>query len=314
MLQTLEVEPFLNLQGPLYDVRSPGEFLQGTIPSSLSLPLFSDQERADIGTVYKTDPTQAFLLGLEKASPKLVLLAQEGLKRKSEVTRLFCFRGGQRSGSVAWLFRLFGIPTITLKGGYKAFRRFCLNTLSKQYNFQVLGGLSGSGKTALLKHYRNEGKQILDLEAMANHKGSAFGRQGTQPSNEAFENALSIALHHMDPQEPIWIEDESRMIGTCKIPDAIYLQMKQAPLYLLEASQEQRLQRLIAEYGGLSQATLIQGVHSLTKRLGEVRVKKIIAHIQDNRLSEAALMLLDYYDKAYIHGLQKRPQSRERLR
>ena len=309
MLETLGIEDFLKLPGPLYDVRSPSEFIQGTIPGAWSLPLFSDEERKEVGIFYKKNPSAAFLLGLKFAGPKLTSLAEEGLKSKTAGrTRIFCFRGGQRSGSIAWLFRTAGVLATTLQGGYKAFRRLVFKTFSKTYTFKVIGGLSGSGKTALLHQLKQEGKQVIDLEALAGHKGSVFGHLGkaTQPSNESFENSLAYSLMAMIAEEPIWIEDESRRIGSCKIPDPIYLQMKQASFHYLETPKVCRQERLILEYGNFPKEELVKAVFSLIKRLGEMRTREIINYIQENRLEEAVVLLLDYYDKAYLHSIHSR--------
>lgn len=312
LLEALKIADFLKVQGPLYDVRSPLEYIHGTIPEALNLPLFTDEERKGVGTLYKQNPTAAFLLGLKFAGPKLSFFAEEGIKRNLEgIARIFCFRGGQRSGSMAWLFRSSGVKTVTLQGGYKAFRRFVLNTFCKSYNFQVIGGMSGSGKTDFLYQLKSEGKQVIDLEGLAQHKGSAFGLLGkpAQPSSEAFENALAYQLHLMNADEPIWIEDESRMIGSCKIPDPIYLQMKTASFHLLEVSKEKRLERLLVEYGCCHQDDLIAATLSLKKKLGELSTKKIITCIQNQELKEAASLLLEYYDKTYLYSMRKRNSS-----
>lgn len=302
-----EIEKFIKTPGPLFDVRSPGEFLQGSIPGAINLPLFSDQERAEVGTLYKqVSPESAFLHGLKITGPKLVDFVSEGLKHKSPL-RLFCFRGGQRSGSMAWLFRSAGIQTTTLQGGYKAFRKYILESFSLNYDLRVIGGLSGSGKTALLNQLQKDGHQVIDLEEIAGHRGSVFGLLGKdrQPTSEAFENQLGFNLANMDPAKPLWIEDESRMIGSCKIPDAIYSQMLQAPLLLLESPLEERLRRLIRDYGLLPKNELIHATRALKKRLGEVRTKEVIACIEDEDLSKAASLLLSYYDQTYLYSISK---------
>jgi tRNA 2-selenouridine synthase len=308
----MNLEAFLKLPGPLYDVRSPGEFLQGTIPNSLNLPLFSDAERAEVGTVYKqVNPQDAYLLGLKFAGPKLANFVAEGLKTTcNHPTRLFCFRGGQRSGSMQWLFQSAGISTITLKGGYKAFRRFVLETFAKPYELKVLGGLTGSGKTEHLLKLKSEGEQIIDLEALAKHRGSAFGRLGRQPSTESFENSLACALFDLDAKRPIWIEDESRLIGYCKIPDLLYAQMQKAPFSFLESSKSDRINRLVQDYGHFPKPCLIQATQVLSKRLGAVRTKEIIAFIQEEHFQKAASLLLDYYDRTYLYSLEKNKRIR----
>lgn len=307
MHEILPVEEFIKSPGHLIDVRSPGEFLQGSIPGASNLPLFTDQERAEVGTLYKqVSPESAFLRGLEISGPKLSRFVSEAHKHKSPL-RVFCFRGGQRSGSMAWLFRSAGIQTTTLQGGYKAFRRDILELFSQKLDLRVIGGLSGSGKTALLQQLKLEGHQTIDLEALAGHCGSAFGLLGKckQPTSESFENQLGFILAHLDPSKPIWIEDESRMIGSCKIPDALYSQISGAPLLFIESPLEERLKCLLRDYGSIPKQELISATIVLKKRLGEVRTKEIIAYIEEGDLSKAATLLLSYYDQTYLFSISK---------
>lgn len=295
----LEIEEFLNTPGPLYDIRSPGEFLQGTIPGALNLPLFSDEERKQVGTVYKKEsPKAAFLLGLDFVGPKMRGFIE---KVASEQPRLFCFRGGMRSQSMAWLFSNAGMEPVLLKGGYKTFRRFVLKTLENTYPFQVLGGMTGSGKTSLL---RSQQGQFLDLEALACHRGSAFGKmEEIQPTNEHFENCIATALWKMDPSKPIWIEDESRMIGSCKIPDTLYKQMHQAPLYMLQTPLEQRVELLVKEYAAYPH--LKDAVLCIRKRLGRARTDLILECIEEKNFKKAVFLLLEYYDQAYMYSIKR---------
>lgn len=300
-------EEFIKSPGFLIDVRSPGEFLQGTIPGAINLPLFSDQERAEVGTLYKqVSPECAFLRGLEIAGPKLSCFVTEALKYKSPL-RVFCFRGGKRSGSMACLFKSAGIQTSILHGGYKAYRTYVQDLFTQKLDLRVIGGLSGSGKTALLHQLARDGHQVIDLEALAGHRGSVFGLLGKtwQPSSESFENQLGFVLAHLDPSKPVWIEDESRMIGSCKIPDALYSKMLAAPLLFVESSIEERLKCLVQDYGTFPKNELIQASLSLKKRLGEVRTKEVIACIEEDDLSKAASLLLSYYDKTYLYSIKK---------
>lgn len=304
----IDVDAFLHVQGPLYDVRSPIEFTQGTISGAINLPLFSDEERTAVGTTYKQQcPQDAFLLGLKIAGPKLASFVTEALKREREgPARVFCFRGGQRSGSIAWLFRTAGLETHTLQGGYKRFRTWVQQILKQSLKLVVLGGLTGSGKTAFLHQLQKEGKQIIDLENLANHRGSVFGQLDKQPTYESFENRLALHIASLNTQETIFVEDESRMIGTCKIPDAFFLQMQTAPMQLIETSTEIRVKRLVEEYGQLPEDTLIQAVYSLKKRLGPNRTEEAIAAIIAKDLPKAVILLLHYYDKSYLYSLGKR--------
>lgn len=301
----LDVESFLKTPGPLYDIRSPGEFLQGTLPGAINLPLFSDEERCAVGTVYKkVSPKAAFLLGLEYVGPKMRSFVE---KVSDNSPRLFCFRGGMRSSSMGWLFSQAGMKPLLLQGGYKAFRTFALKTLEKTYPLHILGGLTGSGKTSLLRSLKGEGVQILDLEELARHKGSAFGKMEgeNQPTNEQFENLIAIDLWKMNSDTPIWVEDESRMIGSCKIPDSLYKQMQKSPFYLLQTPLEQRLALLLEDYGNHPQNHLKEAVLCIKKRLGGVRTELILQCIGDKNLTKAAELLLEYYDQAYMFSIKR---------
>lgn len=307
MCKTVSIEEFLDQSGTFFDVRSPIEYHHAHIPGAHSLPLFSDPERAIVGTLYKKQGKEAALVeGLKFAGPKLALFAEEALKAKNGA-KIYCFRGGMRSQSMGWLFGLTGVPCITLKGGYKAFRKTVLSTFEKSYHFKVVGGLTGSGKTAHLKQLHEQGEQTIDLESLAGHRGSAFGALGNlqQTSTEQFENHLAMQLRTQDPSRPIWIEDESRMIGTCKIPDAIYMQLASAPLHLLTTHFEARVERLVKEYGGFDKDALILATKKLTKKLGGAKTEIIIRAIEESELKTACSLLLEYYDATYTHHLEK---------
>lgn len=303
-----EVEAFLSQPGALYDVRSPLEYSHAHIPGAKSFPLFSDAERAIVGTIYKKEgKDRAILKGLELVGSKLPSFAKAALE-ESEPIKMYCFRGGMRSQSVAWLFSFVGKKPITLPGGYKAFRKFVQGQFDRPWNFQVLGGLTGSGKTAQLNAFLKEGKQVLNLEKIASHRGSAFGfiGQPKQPTNESFENLLAIELFKMDSTQPIWVEDESRMIGTCKIPDALFHQMQASTHFFLDKPFEERVSHLVSEYGTFPIDTLIEATEKIERKLGGSKTKETILALQNGQLETACKLLLEYYDTAYIHNMKKR--------
>jgi tRNA 2-selenouridine synthase len=201
---------------PVIDVRSPAEYKHAHIPGAFSLPLFSDEERAIVGTAYKQESREAAIKhGLDFFGPgmkKMVEEAEEkvrihGLKNKqkedatenSKIILIYCWRGGMRSAAVAWLLDLYGFKVFTLAGGYKKFRNYVLETFSFPYQIKILGGYTGSGKTGVLKTLRNSGEAVIDLEDIAKHKGSAFGNIGMplQPTQEMFENILGMELRNM---------------------------------------------------------------------------------------------------------------------
>ena len=206
----------------IIDVRSPKEFSQGHIPGAYNLPLFSNEERALVGTCYKQKGKEpAIKLGLEIVGPKMASFIEDARKISPNKQMLVhCWRGGMRSSSMAWLLELTGFDVSILKGGYKAYRNFALAIFNEDYKLKILGGKTGSGKTQLLHQMNKLGIQIIDLEAIAHHKGSAFGKIGhdAQPTSEQFENNLAMALQTLNAKKEIWLEDESKGIGKCFIP------------------------------------------------------------------------------------------------
>lgn len=311
MTKLLDIHLFLSHTAPLLDVRSPSEFTQGHIPGAVSFPLFTNEERAEVGTLYKRLGKEAAVkLGLKFVGPKLSSFIEiaESLAIPNKRFRLYCWRGGMRSSSLAWLLETAGFECFVLEGGYKIFRRWALEQFTKTYSFLVLGGLTGSGKTDLLHHLEKLHEQIIDLEKLARHSGSSFGHLGhpKQPSTEHFENGLAYHLSLLDINTPIWIEDESRMIGTCHIPEGIWTQMRHARLLWIECSKEERIERLLQAYGNHAPNSLIRATERLSKKLGEVRMKQAVQHIQNCDLEKALSVILDYYDQAYLYSCKRR--------
>jgi tRNA 2-selenouridine synthase len=295
---------------PLLDVRSPSEFQSGHVPGAISMPLFTDQERALVGTCYKTaGPTAAFDLGLSFVGPRLAQIVRGARAlTDSGPVNVMCWRGGQRSSSVAWLLRAGGIEATPFPGGYKAFRFAMRAVFERSWTLQVIGGQTGCGKTELLYEIRDKGEQILDLEAAAHHRGSAFGQvnQPPAPTQEHFENRIGWALANLDPSVPVWVEDESRMLGSCKIPDAFYEQMLMAPLWTIARSKKERVDRLLRIYAPAGPSELGSCTWKLHKRLGRELTHRIIQLIQQGELDQAIAALLPYYDKGYLFCMKKR--------
>lgn len=321
-----ELKDFLSGEGVILDVRSPSEFLHAHLPDAVSLPLFSDQERATVGTTYKKEGRQAAIeLGIKIAGPKAAdILAKarslvQAYGSGKPAARVHCWRGGMRSAAVASLLGAVGIRCITLRGGYKSYRRFCLEQLDCQKPIIILGGLTGSGKTAMLAALKRRGQQVLDLEQLACHRGSAYGalRGICQPSSEQFENDIAWGWSHFDATKPVWIEGESRLIGRCKIPEGLERQMCQAPIILVERPIQERLEIIFRDYSAMDKEYLIEATSRLSKRLGSEAAKNIIdllesgSFFQDkNKAMELiADTILRYYDKTYLHAIQARHQT-----
>ena len=232
---------------------------------------------------------------------------------KTGNVRVHCWRGGERSASVAWLLDRAGFKNVyLLKGGYKAYRGSVLNEYDRPWDLRVIGGYTGSGKTELLGHLRALGQQTIDLEAIANHKGSSFGAIGEhpQPGTEHFENLLFDALRQVDPERPLWLEDESQLIGRVKIPDTFFKQMRHALCFFVDMPREERAQRLVGDYGAFPVEELAAATKRIEKRIGPQHCKTALEALDQGDFHTVAMITLSYYDKTYSHGLGKRDPAR----
>ena len=350
-IEKIKIEHFLSLskEHPVFDVRSPSEFSHAHIPGAFSLPLFDDEQRNIVGTAYKQQGRQqAIKIGLDYFGSKMrktVEKVEEILSNDfqfgamsignpvpgSEVNHpcvlIHCWRGGMRSAALAWLLDLYGYKVYTLAGGYKAFRSWALQQFNQPYNFKVLGGYTGSGKTILIRELKRLGHPVIDLESLANHKGSAFGGEGEkpQPSQEMFENLVAINLFQQknepeiatDEEESgaldfdffspgIWLEDESQRIGALNIPKSIWDKMRNSSIYFIDIPFEKRLTYLVTTYGTIEKENLVNGIIRIQKRLGGLETKNAINFIMENNIRESFSILLKYYDKYYDKGLHSR--------
>jgi tRNA 2-selenouridine synthase len=331
----------------LLDVRSPAEYTHAHIPGAINLPLFSNEERKIVGTAYKQKSREkAIKIGLDFFGPKMRGMVEEVehmldvrctmpdvndiQPRTSNIVYVYCWRGGMRSGAVSWLLNLYGFKVYTLAGGYKSFRNHVLKTFEQPFDFKILGGYTGSGKTSLLKELERKGETVIDLEAIACHKGSAFGniKMPAQPTQEMFENSLAKEFWNktivngepsMESPEsdnshspftthysPIWLEDESQRIGNLNIPMSLWNTMRMSPLYFLEVPFEERLNCLVEEYGHCDVQKLMEATQRISKRLGGLETKNTLVFFEEGNIREAFNILLHYYDKRYLKGLHNR--------
>ena len=297
-------------EGVILDVRSPKEFQNGQIPGAVSFPLFTDDERAEVGTLYKQKgKTKAVLKGLEIVGPKLKVFAEKALElTEGKTAFIHCWRGGMRSSSMAILLQTAGIECVILKGGYKSYRNHILSEFSKAWELKVIGGKTGSGKTRVLAELTKLGEQVIDLEAIAHHKGSAFGRIGelSQPTTEQFGNNLFQKLQNLDFEKTIWVEDESHTIGTVFIPSEFYNNYRKAPLIVLEIPFEERLNHLVTIYGSFDISEIKAAFERISRKLGGQHVKSALEFLDKGNLKSAAAIALNYYDKAYLYGLENK--------
>jgi tRNA 2-selenouridine synthase len=312
IIKKIDIVRFLELSktSVIADVRSPSEFLNGHIPGSVNIPLFDDESRKAVGTKYKKEGRiPAILEGLKLTAPDISSKLEQGLKfTKNGKLLIYCWRGGMRSEAMAWLFSLGDIETEVLDGGYKSYRHHVLESLSVKRKMIILGGMTGSSKTYILRFLKEYGKQVIDLEGLANHKGSAFGSLGEQPqpTTEHFSNLLFDEWRQLDINLPFWLEDESRNIGSVFMPEGLYLNMQEAPSIILRMDVKTRLPRLMKEYSKYPVELLKSSVFKIYKRLGGDNTKDAISAIENGDFGKAIEITLRYYDKAYSFGLKKK--------
>jgi tRNA 2-selenouridine synthase len=333
-IKRISISEFLQLadQHPVLDVRSPGEYLHAHIPGAHSLPLFSDEERKVVGTAYKQESKQiAIKIGLKYFGVKMVEMVEtveqlfKDLEQKHQPTinslpnktvLVHCWRGGMRSAGVAWLLDLYGFQVYTLQGGYKTYRNWVLQQFEQEYPIKILGGYTGSGKTEVLYALQKTGESMIDLEGLAQHKGSAFGGMGlpAQSSQEQFENMLAKELFASKAtcnanEKNIWMEDESQRIGTVTIPTVLYQQMRNKFVFFLEIPFESRLDYINLHYGKFPKEQLVNAVIRIKKKLGGLETKNTINYLVEDDTKEAFRILLQYYDKLYGKSLEKNREN-----
>lgn len=328
---------------PLIDTRAPIEFNKGALPSSHSLPLMTDAERAKVGTCYKQQGQAAAIeLGHQLVNGRIKesrVAAWVDFARQHPEGYLYCWRGGLRSQTCQQWLQAAGCDYPRIDGGYKALRRFLLDEferICREREFLILAGPTGVNKTGLLQQV----DAAVDLEGVANHLGSSFGRRPEgQPTQLNFENALAVALLKQDARQTdtnvaLVLEDESQLIGRCSIPPALLQRMKTSPVILLEASLEARIEHTYRNYilNKLSRWQALQGeeagfnafaddltqsLYRVRKRLGGVRYQSLQAQLQsaltrhrqgdaDGHRQWIAQLLTDYYDPMYEYQLSQR--------
>lgn len=312
MAEIVQIEQFIALSGkyPVIDVRSPLEFEQGHIPGAVNIPLFDDLERKIVGTKYKkVNKEAAMYAGLDFAGKKLVTLAKMGEKAagKNKTLLVHCWRGGMRSKSMVWLFETVGLTCSLLEGGYKSYRKYVREVLALPRQLVVIGGRTGSGKTEILHKLKEMGEQVIDLEGVAHHKGSAFGALGEekQPTTEQFENELCDRMRSLNRDRVTWIEDESRNIGRCVVPPELYGQMRTQEIIFLDIPREMRARHLVSQYAAYDSGELKACVLKIRKKLGGDRAKVALDSIEKKDFFHTAMLTLQYYDKAYMFSLEK---------
>jgi len=260
----------------------------------------------------KISKETAIKAALDIAGPKLSKYVElAGKVTKGKKLLIHCWRGGQRSSGMGWLMSTAGFEVWILTGGYKSYRSFIKQDFNKDLKVIILGGMTGSGKTEILHSLSNLDQQVIDLEQLANHKGSAFGAFGQeeQPTTEQFENNLYLKWRSLSRTKPVWIEDESKSIGSVWIPDEIYTRIRNGEAIIIETENHIRIKRLVEEYAIYEKKLLENAVLKIRKRIGGLNTKKAIEALKNEEYSVVAEIVLQYYDKTYQYGLSKRENN-----
>ena len=298
------------------DVRSPSEFSEDHIPGAVNLPVLDDQERAEVGTLYKqVSPFIARKRGAALVSANISQHLSTYLadKPKDFFPAIYCWRGGQRSNSMATVLSQVGWRTGVLAGGYKAYRahvRERLEAIGGQFQFNVLCGLTGTAKTSILRDLHKSYSQVLDLEKLANHRGSLLGREvdSPQPSQKGFESALLMALERLDISQPVWVEAESNKIGQIFIPSQVWEKLKQGRCLEIKASVDSRVQYLSERYPQFSEdlPALTQLLQKLRSRYGQAQLDEWQSLIDQGDVAAVVRSLLEiHYDPAYRRSMKQ---------
>ncbi len=293
----------------IIDVRSPAEFAEDHVPGAVNMPVLSNEERATVGTIYvQESPFKARKIGAALVARNAATAIEQHMMHYDGGWRplVYCWRGGQRSGSFTSILQQIGWRAETLQGGYQSWRRHVVAQLyDGTLPFKVirLDGLTGTAKTDVLKAAAQHGTQVLDLEGLANHRGSILGDiDGDQPAQKGFESGILETLSTLDPSRPLLVEAESARIGTLRLPPALWAAMKHSPRIVLEATPENRARYLASQYAALvtTPDALIARLDHLRQLAGHTTVEKWIAHLRNGETQALAHALItDHYDPAY---------------
>jgi tRNA 2-selenouridine synthase len=298
------------------DARSEAEFAEDHLPGAVNWPTLNDHERHVVGTEYKqVSPFMARKRGAVLAARNIAAHVERELGDTPRQWQplVYCWRGGQRSGALGLVLSQIGFRVTVLEGGYQAFRRAVLaelDTLPARLQYRVLGGATGSGKSRLLQALRSAGAQVLDLEALANHRGSVLGLVpgSPQPAQKAFDTRVWHALRGFDPGRPVWVESESKKVGALRVPEALITRMRQSPCLRVELGAEARVALLMADYD-----FFVEDVPAFNERLDALRALR--GNEQIDRWQAQALggdiasvvreLLLLHYDPVYRQSTER---------
>ena len=306
MINIFDIDDFLGSidnNSLLIDARTPDEYSESHIKDAINLYALNNEERKEVGTLYKKSAFDAKRLGASYIAKNVSYHLQHFLSTITPETKIFiyCARGGQRSGGVATILDSIGYRVYKLRGGYKSYRRYVLDYLEnfKQDNFVVLDGLTGSGKSIILREF----EKAIDLEKLANHLGSSFGAiNGTQPSQKQFQNSIYDELQRTKDFDFVLVEGESKKIGKLHIPNHLYKKILKAPRIWIDSPIEDRVQRVLKEYEKIDEKFFedaMQKISPYIEKKYALKAKK--AFYSNNKKECVKILLQKYYDRVYKH-------------
>ncbi len=297
------------------DARSPAEFTDDHLPGAVNWPVLDDDERREVGTEHKqVSPFDAKKIGAAMVATRIGDLLQAHVQDKPRdwLPLVYCWRGGKRSGTLAWFLDQIGFRTTLVQGGYKAFReqvREQLETLPLTFAYVVIAGRTGSGKTRLLQALSEVGAQVLDLEGLAKHRGSVLGGlpHEPQPTQKAFETQVWTALSAFDPSRPVYVESESRKIGQRQVPTALLERMRSSGrVVMVSMPDAARIQLLVEEYGFFSEQLerFCGHLDTLVELRGRATVAQWQALAREGRWAEVfGALMREHYDPLYLKSI-----------
>jgi tRNA 2-selenouridine synthase len=314
----LSIDEFLgrwNSFDEVIDVRSPDEWSLDCIPGATNSPVLSNDERVRVGSLYAASAFDAKKIGASLIARNIAIALETQFHDRSRQWRplIYCWRGGNRSNAMATVLSRIGWKVSLLTGGYSAFRRKVvseLEMLCEPFSFRVICGVTGSGKSRFLRQLAARGQQVLDLEALAHHRGSLLGTEpiGTQPSQKRFETLLWHALRNFDANQPVYVESESRKIGSVQLTGGLINKMRASPCIELVAPVDQRVQFLCEEYAHFFNQPdhLIAQLTRLKPLVGTERLGHWCRLIEEQKWAELVeRLLVDHYDPTYSRSMQK---------
>jgi tRNA 2-selenouridine synthase len=316
LLSFTEIYPQLDQFDVIIDVRSPSEFAEDHIPGAINCPVLDDEQRQRVGTLYKqVNSFEAKKIGAALVARNIAhhidTLFQD--KPREWKPLIYCWRGGNRSGSMTHILAKIGWPAVQLDGGYKEYRRHvntALTELPSRFRFQVVCGTTGSGKSRLLQTLAARGAQVLDLEQLAAHRGSVLGHLPVerQPTQKTFESSIWQALRHFDAEHVVFVESESKKVGNLRVPDGLMEKMRASPCVSVTLSRSKRVQLLMQDYRHfvVDPDRLNTQLDCLVPLHGKEKIARwqamALAGDMETLVDE---LLADHYDPAYLRSIQR---------